>query len=69
MASGKTEGEDVSIVKILETIQTLEKLGISNNELLENMIAKLKAKLSQAVSTPSCTGGQRAGQVRISKII
>ena len=68
MASGKTEGEDVSIVKILEMIRTMEKLGISDNELLENMKAKLKAKLSQAVSTPSWTAGQRAGQVRIPNI-
>jgi len=68
MASGKTEGEDVSIVKILETIQTMEKLSVSDKELLENMKAKLKAKLSQAVSTPGSTAEQRAGQVRISDI-
>ena len=63
MASGKAEGTD-SIVSILELVQKLEALGSSDTEtkgLLDGMKARVKAKLSQALTTPNWS----AGQVRI----
>lgn len=56
MASGKTEGEDVAT--ILETLRNMEKFGISDRGIVDNLKAQLQAK---TVHSSNWT----AGQVRI----